>query len=117
MTAESLTTEPRDREIIKLTGSLPPWCKRHMGGHACHVTFFRGHNTWRSCSPPYRRPYMAEVPKQAQVVIIGGGVGGCSIAFHLTQLGWKDVVILERHELTSGSTWHSAGLVGQMRSD
>jgi len=60
---------------------------------------------------------MAELPSQAQVVIIGGGVGGCSIAYHLTLMGWKDVVILERHELTSGSTWHSAGLVGQMRSD
>ncbi|MGD0610697.1 MAG: FAD-dependent oxidoreductase [Anaerolineales bacterium] len=60
---------------------------------------------------------MPDLPKQAQVVIIGGGVGGCSIAYHLTLMGWKDVVILERHELTSGSTWHSAGLVGQMRSD
>lgn len=60
---------------------------------------------------------MAEFPTQAQVVIIGGGVGGCSIAYHLTLMGWKDVVILERHELTAGSTWHSAGLVGQMRSD
>lgn len=60
---------------------------------------------------------MPEFPTQAQVVIIGGGVGGCSIAYHLTKMGWKDVVILEKHELTSGSTWHSAGLVGQMRSD
>ena len=60
---------------------------------------------------------MAELPSQAQVVVIGGGVGGCSIAYHLTLMGWKDVVVLERHELTSGSTWHSAGLVGQMRTD
>jgi len=60
---------------------------------------------------------MAELPSHAQVVIIGGGVGGCSIAYHLTLMGWKDVIIVERHELTSGSTWHSAGLVGQMRSD
>lgn len=60
---------------------------------------------------------MSDFPTQAQVVIIGGGVGGCSIAYHLTKLGWKDVVIIEKHELTSGSTWHSAGLVGQMRSD
>ena len=60
---------------------------------------------------------MANLPTQAQVVIIGGGVGGCSIAYHLTLMGWKDVVLVERHELTSGSTWHSAGLVGQMRSD
>ncbi len=60
---------------------------------------------------------MSELPTQAQVVIIGGGVGGASIAYHLTLMGWKDVVIIERHELTAGSTWHSAGLVGQMRSD
>jgi glycine cleavage system T protein len=60
---------------------------------------------------------MTDLPSHAQVVIIGGGVGGASIAYHLTLMGWKDVVILERHELTAGSTWHSAGLVGQLRSD
>ena len=52
----------------------------------------------------------------AQVVIIGGGIVGCSIAYHLTQMGWKDIIILEKGELTSGSTWHAAGLVGQLRS-
>jgi len=60
---------------------------------------------------------MTDLPSQAQVVLIGGGVGGCSIAYHLTKMGWKDVILLERHELTAGSTWHSAGLVGQLRSD
>ncbi len=50
-------------------------------------------------------------PKNAQVVIIGGGVIGCSVAYHLTKLGWRDVVLLERKELTSGTTWHAAGLV------
>ena len=60
---------------------------------------------------------MADLPSHARVVIIGGGVGGCSIAYHLTKMGWKDVILLERHELTAGSTWHSAGLVGQLRSD
>jgi glycine cleavage system T protein len=59
----------------------------------------------------------SSLPGQARVVIIGGGVGGCSIAYHLTLMGWKDVVVLERGELTCGSTWHSAGLVGQLRSD
>ena len=53
----------------------------------------------------------------AQVVIIGGGIVGCSIAYHLTQMGWKDIVIVEKGELTSGSTWHAAGLVGQLRSN
>jgi glycine cleavage system T protein len=59
---------------------------------------------------------VSNFPSQAQVVIIGGGVGGCSIAYHLTLLGWKDIVVLERSELTSGSTFHSAGLVGQLRT-
>ena len=59
---------------------------------------------------------MPPVPSSARAVIIGGGVGGCSIAYHLTQLGWSDVVVLERAELTSGSTFHSAGLVGQLRT-
>ncbi len=52
----------------------------------------------------------------AQVVIIGGGIVGCSVAYHLTQMGWTDVVLVEKDELTSGSTWHAAGLVGQLRS-
>ena len=53
---------------------------------------------------------------EAQAVVIGGGVGGASIAYHLARLGWKDVVLVEQYDLTSGSTWHSAGLVGQLRS-
>jgi 4-methylaminobutanoate oxidase (formaldehyde-forming) len=56
------------------------------------------------------------VPDEVRAVVIGGGVGGTSIAYHLTELGWKDVMLLERSELTSGSTFHSAGLVGQLRS-
>ena len=55
-------------------------------------------------------------PKQADVVIIGGGVVGCSIAYHLTQIGITNVVVLERKQLTSGTTWHAAGLVGQLRA-
>ena len=55
-------------------------------------------------------------PKNAQAVVIGGGIMGCSVAYHLAVLGWKDVVILERASLTSGSTFHAAGLVGQLRS-
>ncbi len=53
----------------------------------------------------------------ARVVIIGGGIIGCSTAYHLTKMGWEDVVILEKGELTSGSTWHAAGLVGQLRGE
>ena len=44
-----------------------------------------------------------------RVVVIGGGVVGCSVLYHLTKLGWSDVMLLERNELTSGSTWHAAG--------
>jgi len=58
---------------------------------------------------------VAELPKKARVVIVGGGVIGCSIAYHLTKIGWDDVVLLERKQLTSGTTWHAAGLVGQLR--
>jgi len=59
---------------------------------------------------------MSAVPAHARVVIIGGGVIGCSVAYHLTKLGWKDVVLLERKQLTSGTTWHAAGLIGQLRA-
>jgi 4-methylaminobutanoate oxidase (formaldehyde-forming) len=52
-----------------------------------------------------------KLPSHAQVVIIGGGINGCSVAYHLTKLGWKDVVLLERAQLTAGTTWHAAGLV------
>ncbi|HEY0389625.1 MAG TPA: FAD-dependent oxidoreductase [Gaiellales bacterium] len=53
---------------------------------------------------------------EARAVVIGGGVGGCSILYHLAKLGWTDVVLVEQYGLTHGSTWHSAGLVGQLRS-
>ena len=56
------------------------------------------------------------LPTHARVVIIGGGVVGCSVAYHLTKLGWQDVVLLERKQLTSGTTWHAAGLIGQLRA-
>jgi 4-methylaminobutanoate oxidase (formaldehyde-forming) len=52
-----------------------------------------------------------KLPERAKVVIIGGGVIGCSTAYHLAKLGWKDVVLLERTQLTAGTTWHAAGLV------
>lgn len=59
---------------------------------------------------------MVGIPQSTQVVIIGGGIVGCSLAYHLTLRGWKDVVLLERKQLTSGTTWHAAGLVGQLRA-
>ena len=56
------------------------------------------------------------LPSRAQVVVIGGGVIGTSVAYHLTKLGWTDVVLIEQGRLSSGTTWHAAGLVGQLRA-
>jgi len=56
------------------------------------------------------------IPGKARVVIVGGGVSGCSVAYHLSKLGWTDIVLLERKQLTCGATWHAAGLIGQLRA-
>lgn len=60
---------------------------------------------------------MTDLPTTAKAVIIGGGIIGCSTAYHLAKLGWTDTVLLERKKLTSGTTFHAAGLVGQLRSN
>ena len=56
------------------------------------------------------------LPDKAQAVIIGGGVSGCSVAYHLAKAGWRDIVLLERRKLTCGTTWHAAGLIAQLRA-
>jgi 4-methylaminobutanoate oxidase (formaldehyde-forming) len=56
-------------------------------------------------------PVAADLPNRARVVVIGGGVIGSSVAYHLAHAGWTDVVVLERDRLTSGTTWHAAGLM------
>jgi glycine/D-amino acid oxidase-like deaminating enzyme len=58
----------------------------------------------------------AKLPAHTNVLIVGGGIAGCSIAYHLTKSGVRDVVLLERRQLTCGTTWHAAGLVGQLRA-
>ena len=59
---------------------------------------------------------MAELPRDARAVIIGGGIIGCSVAYHLTKVGWRDIVLLELKQLTCGTTWHAAGLIAQLRA-
>ena len=59
---------------------------------------------------------MKDLPSRSKVVVIGGGVVGCSVAYHLAKFGWKDTILLERDQLTSGTTWHAAGLIGQLGS-
>ncbi|HXI45142.1 MAG TPA: FAD-dependent oxidoreductase, partial [Candidatus Acidoferrales bacterium] len=61
-------------------------------------------------------PSGSALPSQTRVVVIGGGIVGASVLYHLTERGWRDVVLLERKRLTSGTTWHAAGLVGQLRA-
>src|SRR5207302_10983182 len=71
---------------------------------------WRGQGVWHGAGLYWRASLT-----QARVVIIGGGIAGCSVAYHLVKLGWRDVVLLERKQLTSGTTWHAAGLIGRLR--
>src|SRR2546423_13916763 len=57
-----------------------------------------------------------QIPARARVVIIGGGIVGASVAYHLTLLGWTDLVLVEQGQLSCGTTWHAAGLVGVLRA-
>jgi len=60
---------------------------------------------------------MNALPKSARIVIVGGGIVGCSVAYHLGRMGITDCILIERAKLSSGSSWHAAGLVGQLRSN
>src|SRR5437867_426318 len=59
---------------------------------------------------------MLALPSETKVAIVGGGVIGASVAYHLTRLGWKEVVLLEQNALAGGTTWHAAGLIGRLRT-
>ncbi|CAN5713842.1 FAD-dependent oxidoreductase [soil metagenome] len=67
-------------------------------------------------SPPTSTLPSAVIPTTARAVIVGGGIVGCSVAYHLAQLGWRDIVLLEQGKLSGGTTWHAAGLVGRLRT-
>jgi glycine/D-amino acid oxidase-like deaminating enzyme len=73
------------------------------------------HRKFSSSPPTTPASVSAHFPTQSRVCIIGGGVIGCSVAYHLAKLGWKDIVLLERGQLSCGTTWHAAGLIGQLR--
>ena len=65
---------------------------------------------------PSHKAYDMSLPSSAKIIIIGGGIVGCSVAYHLGKMGVTDVLLIEKDQLTSGSTWHAAGLVGQLRT-
>ena len=73
-------------------------------------------STSRDESPATPPTARSGLPARARVVVIGGGVIGCSVAYHLALQGWTDIVLLERKRMTSGTTWHAAGLIGQLRA-
>ncbi|XP_077999633.1 pyruvate dehydrogenase phosphatase regulatory subunit, mitochondrial-like [Glandiceps talaboti] len=70
----------------------------------------------RHCSSVTGEDEGQQLPKSARVVICGGGISGCSVAYHLSKLGWTDVVLLEKGSLTCGTTWHAAGVLGKYRA-
>ena len=117
--------------------AIAPPCRRHDRGLAAtrdHVEHgvrdplerrFRLHRLHgrefaavrgRLCDLSDDGAHMSELPSSAKIVVVGGGIVGCSVAYHLGKMGLTDVLLLEQGKLTSGSTWHAAGLVGQLRT-
>src|SRR3546814_9740041 len=107
---------------------LPRVWRRGLGGGGGGVFLCAPPGVADGPARPLRRDYCwrpsglcrqtrTSMKSHAQVVVIGGGVVGCSVLFHLTKAGWRDVVLLERSELTSGSTWHAAGGMHTLNSD
>src|SRR5207253_9885910 len=76
-------------------------------------------SSWHHNGTPcraWRRAMPSELPGQCRVVVVGGGVAGCSVAYHLAKAGWRDVLLLEQGEIAGGTTWHAAGMVGRLRT-
>jgi heterotetrameric sarcosine oxidase gamma subunit len=103
---------------------LDSQCSPHVaGGGSFHVPLVRAfyrpqprkRSLWRFAMSMVSQVSAKVLPDRSRVVIIGGGVIGCSIAYHLAKLGWRDVVLMERKQLTSGTTWHAAGLLTTLR--
>src|SRR5262245_745958 len=88
--------------------SIPRHERVRGGASAFRVTSWGSPATVGSTLPAMSS---GDLPQRARVVVVGGGVIGCSVAYHLAVEGWTDVVLLERDQLTSGTTWHSAGLI------
>src|SRR5262249_62398928 len=107
------------------------WGDEGWGGGGLYRRAGGGHECDRRCARRARLGYARHagsgvagalwgrermtIPSRADVVIIGGGIIGCSLAYHLTKAGVSDVLLLEQHTLSSGTTWHSVGSVGQLR--
>ena len=102
------------RRALLRRRDLPPAARRDPAPGSRRARGLGGSLSQRLRPDP--RSAMTDLPASARVVIVGGGIVGCSVAYHLGKLGWTDVLLLEQGQLTSGSTWHAAGLVGQLRT-
>jgi len=98
--AEAKSGNVADRTIRHLDKRTAGWLSWMCPGGAIHQPDMSNQG-----------PSRPDIPQSARVVVVGGGVIGCSVAYHLAHMGWTDVVVLERDRLTSGSTWHAAGLI------
>jgi len=104
----------RGRVAAAVAGSTSRVCAELSSGAVSAATWGGGRKTFRSSSAPLSAA--ADVPAEANVVVVGGGIIGTSVAYHLAKLGVPEVVLLERDRLTSGTTWHAAGLINTFGS-
>ena len=99
------------RAAIFGVGFSTPWARPCCLEHCCWSRSGTG------CPAPLeRRVNPVTLPKQARAIVVGGGIAGCSVGYHLANFGWRDVVLLEQGSLAGGTTWHAAGMVGRLRT-